>query len=187
MQYKGYSSRKVLCATLFSLMNVSKYCDSDTSRDNNLALTRAAGCRKRRFRIYARNIRSWRLVFDENHWTISQQTRRVASKATIGIMQLGKSVVSHNLKVLQEGCVFSLLDERDNKQLGWSTEQLGVPWVCLQQQPNSCYNTSTGYGVVATLMRHQQYLILVLVRQVYPSAQQREGTISSTTTLKLHN
>jgi len=31
-------------------------------------------------------------------------------------------VVSHNLEVSQEGCVFSLLDERDNKQLGLGTK-----------------------------------------------------------------
>jgi len=65
------------------------------------------------------------------------------------------SVVSHNLEVSQEGCVFSLSDERDNQQLGWSTEQQGVPWVCLQLQPNTCYNTSTVSGVVATLMKRR--------------------------------
>jgi len=75
-----------------------------------------------------------------------------------------QTVVSHNLEVLQEGCVFSLSDERNNKQLGWSTEQQGVPWVCLQLQPNTCYNTSTVSRVVATLMKHRRYLILNLAR-----------------------
>jgi len=42
-------------------------------------------------------------------------------------------------------------------------------------------------ATLATSMKHRRYLILNLVRRVYPSAQQREGMISSTTTLKLHN